>query len=303
MGWVALAGTRQGSHGPGRAYINASGSSTDRFAVPEGTPRLSERVPWTGGGASMCPTCFPRPGLPAGASLPSPGSSGASSPASAVLSKRYDFLPPVPPRFVAFAWRYLGVHSFGSLPGGRVRRRDLELVTRYLRPGHRQGDGRISQVPGEPRLPVCPVQSTPAGPRAPDRYGAAAWPLVCEKQRLPRKVFRRSIAGLSDSLSTLRRSGCPAPTQDSLPAVGQTLLGGRSTRRVPTKGFRGVFVTSLPPFPSLLGAITSTAAAKVLAGHGLGGCVQPVFLPPKPLLDRARQNPGHVHQDELSAAR
>src|SRR5215831_7041203 len=112
FGWVALAVTRQGSHGPGRACINASGSSTDSLALPEGPPRLSEHVAWTGGGASMCPTCFPRSALPAGASLPSPGSSGASSPASAVLSKRYDFLPPVPPRFVAFAWRYLGVHSF-----------------------------------------------------------------------------------------------------------------------------------------------------------------------------------------------
>jgi hypothetical protein len=34
---------------------------------------------------------------------------------------------------------------------------------------------------------------------APDQYGAAAWPLVSEQQRLPRKVFRRSIAWLSDS--------------------------------------------------------------------------------------------------------
>ena len=130
QGWVALAVTRQGSHGPGRACINASGSSADRLAIPEGSPGLSEHVAWTGCGASMCPTCFPRSGLPAGASLPSPGSSGASSPASAVLSKRYDFLPPVPPHFVAFAWRYLGVHSFCALPGGRVRRRGLELVTR-----------------------------------------------------------------------------------------------------------------------------------------------------------------------------
>jgi hypothetical protein len=83
----------------------------------------------------MCSTCCPRSSLPADASLPSTGSSGASSPASAVLSKRYDFLPPVPPHFVAFVWRYLSVHSFFSLPDGRVRRRDLELVTRYLRPG------------------------------------------------------------------------------------------------------------------------------------------------------------------------
>ena len=78
----------------------------------------------------MCPTCFPRLGLPADASLPSTGSSGASSPASPVLSKPYDFLPPIPPHFVAFAWRYLSVHPFFSLPSGRVRRRGLELVTR-----------------------------------------------------------------------------------------------------------------------------------------------------------------------------
>src|SRR5262245_39937918 len=91
---------------------------------------------------------------------------------------------------------------------------------------YRGGDDRISQVPGGPRLSVCPVQPTPAGLRAPDQYGAAAWPLGSEKQRLPRKVFRRSIAGRSDSLSPLRRTSYPAPTQDSLPAVGQTLLGG-----------------------------------------------------------------------------
>src|SRR5262245_43850792 len=62
---------------------------------------------------------------------------GTRSPASPVLSRRYDFLPPIPPHFVAFVWRYLSVHSFFSLSGGRVRRRSLELVTRYLRPGLR----------------------------------------------------------------------------------------------------------------------------------------------------------------------
>jgi hypothetical protein len=56
----------------------------------------------------MCSTCFPRLGLPADASLSSTRSSRESSPASTVLSKRYDFLPPIPPHFVSFAWRYLG---------------------------------------------------------------------------------------------------------------------------------------------------------------------------------------------------
>src|SRR5262245_30931783 len=50
---------------------------------------------------------FPRSGLPTDASLPSTGSSGASSPASAVLSRRYDSLPPIPPHFVAFVGRDL----------------------------------------------------------------------------------------------------------------------------------------------------------------------------------------------------
>jgi len=76
----------------------------------------------------------------------------------------------------------------------------------------RRGNDRISQVPGEPRLSVCTCSTpTPAGPLAPDHYSAAAWPLVIERQRLPRKVFRRSIAWLSDSLSTLRSAGYPAP--------------------------------------------------------------------------------------------
>ena len=64
-----------------------------------------------------------------------PGPCGSSSPASSVISRHCDFLPPIAPRFVAFAWRYLGRTRLSSLLGGRVRRRGLELVTRYLRPG------------------------------------------------------------------------------------------------------------------------------------------------------------------------
>src|SRR6516162_5597890 len=220
----------------------------------------------------MCSACFPRSGLPTDASLPSAGSSGASSPASAVLSRRYDFLPPVPPCFVSFAWRYPRVHSFFSLPGGRVRRLGLELLTRYLQSGFCRENDRISQVPGEPQVSVRHVQSTPAGLLAPDYYGAAARPLVSEQQRLPRKVFRRSIAWLSDSLSTLRSAGYPRPTQDSLPAVGQTLVDGLCTRRVPMRGFR-VSTTSHPPLPSLPGAIGSTEASEKSLRGSMRACM------------------------------
>ena len=75
-------------------------------------------------------------------------------------------------------------------------------------------------------------------------------PWYVEQQRLPRKVFRSSIAWLSDWLSTLRSAGYPATTQDSLPAAGQALPDGLSTRRVPTERFQSCFLTSHPPFPS-----------------------------------------------------
>ena len=104
-------------------------------------------------------------------------------------------------------------------------------------------------------MSVCACSiPTPAGPRAPDHYSAAAWPWVIERPRLLRGDFRRSIAWLSDSLFTLRRTGYPVSAQNSLPAVGQTLLGGLSTRKVPTEGFRALS-SSHPPSPSLLGAI------------------------------------------------
>ena len=131
------------------------------------------------------------------------------------------------------------LHSLLSLPDGRVRRQGLELVTRYLRPGCCRGSNRISQSSwGISIIRLRCSKPTPAGLLAPDHYGVAAWPLDPQVQRLPRKDFRRSIARLSDSLSTLRRTGYPATTQDSLPAAGQALPDGLSTRRIPMKGFR-----------------------------------------------------------------
>ena len=155
---------------------------------------------------------FPNPGSnirhPFRFCLPSTGSSGTSSPASSVLcgattsccpSRRTSFpsLGDTSDALVAFAPRRT---SAPPRPG----------VDNPVSPsGCCRGSNRISQVPGEPRLSVCTCSNpTPAGLLAPDHYGAAAWPLVFQKQRLPRKVFRSSIAWLSDSLSTLRRVRC-----------------------------------------------------------------------------------------------
>ena len=98
------------------------------------------------------------------------------------------------------------------------------------------------------RLP-CSIP-TPVGLLASDHCDAAAWPLVCKKQRLPRKVFRSSIAWLSDSLFTLRSADYSNTTQNSLPVAGQALPDRISTRKVPMKGFKVVDYISFP-FPKL----------------------------------------------------
>jgi hypothetical protein len=137
-------------------------------------------------------------------------------------------------------------------PADECAARGLELVTRWLPPGCTEETTGAPKFLGNPDCPFAHVQSTPAGLSAPDHYGASAWPLVSKKQRLPRKVFRSSIAWLSDWL----RAPCeawsasqwrsPRTTQDSLPAAGQALPDGLSTRKVPTKGFRSASVHLIP---------------------------------------------------------
>ncbi len=90
---------------------------------------------------------------------------GASSPASTVLSGHYDFLPPFPPHFVAFAWRYHGsCRLVSSLPTPpTAERRAWGSVTRYPRPGclpRRRQD--LPSSWGTP-MPVCTCSQTPVG--------------------------------------------------------------------------------------------------------------------------------------------
>ena len=138
-------------------------------------------------------------------------------------------------------------HSLFSLPDGRVSRQGLELVTRYLRSGIRRGANRVlpsSWGTSVVRLPYS--NPTPAGLLASDHCDTTARPLVCIKQRLPRKGFRSSITWLSDSLFTLRGVSYLSTTQNSLPVAGQALPDGISTRKVPMKGFKVVDYISFP---------------------------------------------------------
>lgn len=120
------------------------------------------------------------------------------------------------------------MHSFDSLLGGRVRRRSLELTNLCSSREVAEETTVARKFPENPNDPFAHVPATPAGLLAPDHCGAAMLPLVCEQQRLPRKVFRRSIDNrwLSNLRSTLRGAGYPTPRKTRVrPLVGRYLMG------------------------------------------------------------------------------
>jgi hypothetical protein len=95
------------------------------------------------------------------------------------------------------------------------------------------------------------------------RSEGAGWPTIrAWKQRV--KNSRTFLPCCRHVATTLRGAGYPRPAQDSLPAAGQALPGGLSTRRVPLKGFRGRSPTSHPPFPSFLPQSDRPKPAKLL---------------------------------------
>ncbi len=163
------------------------------------------------------------------------GPLGSRSPASQILSGHYDFLPPVPPHFVAFAWRYHGsIRLFSFLPPSpNATRRAWGCSTGIPIRCFFHGDDRISQVPGEPQYPFAhvlrlrpdgmPLTKTarPHGPRERQDEGSSNNRL----SKLSSMAF-----GLAVYAS---RCKLPGTAQDSFPGAGQALLGG-----LPPAGFR-----------------------------------------------------------------
>ena len=195
----------------------------------------------------MCSTCFPRSILPADASLPSAGSSGASSPDSTVVSKRYDFLSPIPPRFVAFAWRYLGRTRLSSLLGGRVRRRGLELVTRYLRPGISEETTGSPKFLGNLPCPFAHVLADAGRTARRPRYLALPGRFALGRNRLaPHRVrghTSRKCGSLFDTTSR-RHPYLAAPGRF---ALSNNSLAPHRVRRHASRQFQSLFDTISRP--------------------------------------------------------
>ena len=184
-GWVALAVARQGSHGPGRARISASGSSADRFALPERVPatiraRYVDRVR-----SLDVPHLFPAPGS-AGrrfASLPRVLRGEFPCFNGTIKALRLPVARPAALRCLRLAVPQRSLVRFAprrtSAPPGPGVGIPVAPAGTSLR--------RRQDLPSSwrTRMSVCHVQSTPAGLRTPDRYAAVAWPLVGEKTEAP----------------------------------------------------------------------------------------------------------------------
>ena len=115
----------------------------------------------------MSQSSVPQEAPSSGPPLPFTGSPGAGSPASAVLSVDSDFSLPVPPRFVAFAWRYHPMLRFAPRAGAAPRA--WTISTAAPAPPAKVEKTRSPRFLGDPCL-HAPLFD-PGGPLTPGQFG------------------------------------------------------------------------------------------------------------------------------------
>ena len=172
-----------------------------------------------------------------------------------------------------------------SLPPDPVRPGRPGVVCPVSPAGNCRGDDRISQVPGEPPLSVCACSSTPAGLLAPDHLRSSSMAPATETTKAPAMTTLSKLNSMAFGLAVYASPGLlPHPTQDSLPAAGQALPDGLSTRRVPLKGFKDASYI-LSPFPKLAwrNSTSFRSGSPTLPATAVGGstrqsCSRPPFM-------------------------
>jgi hypothetical protein len=120
---------------------------------------------------------------------------------------------------------------------------------------------------GNPKV-TAPTSQDPGGTALPGQYRRAGAAPTCAHGRGSHDEtnFGAGWAGSDTRCLRFARGGHPTRTQDSLPAVGQTLPGGLSSHWVPPKGFE-LFPTSLP----LSQASPGASARRVRHADALSG--------------------------------
>jgi hypothetical protein len=152
--------------------------------------------------------------------------------------RRSDSLPPIAPRFVAFAGRYHPCVRFA--PSGR----DAQPGARGVgipgpEPEMSVETAGSLRFPSDPRVPA-PCSWTPVGPNDAKPWRRLGTATACVNNGGSReRRFRGSIARHRDSLSTLRSGGLPPPRKSRFRLLARLSAGRDSfTRRVAMKGFR-----------------------------------------------------------------
>src|SRR5438067_399286 len=142
-------------------------------------------------------------------------------------SGRSDCLPPIPPHFVAFAWRYRSLRSRFAPVGGRAQPPQARDFVYPVAPRA----GQRAETAGSPRFlgnPIVhmPCSSTPVGPPR----QAISTLRYCLPLLLPRRPPPQPLSGLNHTACPLAvYASSPrslVATQDSLPTAGQALPGG-----------------------------------------------------------------------------
>jgi hypothetical protein len=142
------------------------------------------------------------------------------SPASAVLSRHYDFLPPVPSRFVAFAWRYHGCTVRFAPPGRTCSPEGLDLFARCLRPGIAVETTGSPKFLGNPDCPFAHVLRPRQDCSFQTACGTAAWPPLCKRRRLPRLITLSRLSSMAFGLAVYASSS-RSPIHDARLASGR----------------------------------------------------------------------------------
>jgi hypothetical protein len=185
---------------------------------------------------------------------------GYRSPASSVLSRRSDFLPPIPRRFVSSlrgtthlcAWPGSGELLFAG--SSSVLRRCLNPLPAI----RSRGDGWISQVPWQPLLANMPCSSTPAdrGHQATHDAFDVAFRALHDVGSAFRPLSRPESHGLfARCLRFAARITPTNTTQDSLPADGHSWRDRIFTCQVASGGLHSAIqLTSFPPPQGFPGA-------------------------------------------------
>jgi hypothetical protein len=184
--------------------------------------------------------------------LPSPGSPRFRFPCFHGTMRMRDHSPPVPPRCVAFAWRYYKcAWLFAPI---RSQAHDRRARSPYI--GHSptaestRRDDEFSQVPGEPCC-ACALFSDPGEPALPGHTAGRHGPTRIRRRGLStRGNFGAPLQGISTRC--LRFAAWITPHHARLASGCWLGFTGWDfvTHRIPTKGFEAVSVTSSPPLPS-----------------------------------------------------